>query len=70
VGITPQVYYLNQGAHDGFYFTSAFMLARSNFPISVSSVINKVIRTDISASKDFVWNITLTYSFGRQYVAL
>jgi len=63
MGIAPQFYYLNQGEHDGFYFTSAFSLSKGNFPLSISSVINKAIQTDI-ASKDFVWNVTLTYSFG------
>ncbi len=67
--VTPQFYYLNQDGDDGFYFTSAFTLAKINFPFSISSVINKVIQTDIS-SKDFVWNVTLTYSFGKRYVAL
>ena len=66
---TPQLYYLNLDDGDGFYFTSSFTLARLNFPLSVSSVINKVIQTDISG-KEFVWNITLTYSFGKRYVAL
>lgn len=69
MGITPQFYYLNVDDGDGFYFTSAFTLARHNFPLSISSVINKVIQTDISG-KDFVWNVTLTYSFSKRYVAL
>lgn len=67
---TPQIYYLNFDDGDGFYFTSAFTLVKLNFPLSISSVMNKVIQTDISAGKDFVWNVTLTYSFGKRYVAL
>lgn len=67
---TPQFYYLTLDDGDGFYFTSAFTLARLNFPLSISSVVNKVIQTDISAGKNFVWNVTLTYSFGKRYVAL
>jgi hypothetical protein len=67
--ITPQVYYLNLDDGDGLYLTSAFTFAKRNFPISVSSVINKVIQTDIPG-KDFVWNIALTYSFDKKYIAL
>ncbi|WP_153798517.1 hypothetical protein [Foetidibacter luteolus] len=67
--VTPQVYYLDVDDGDGFYFTSAFTLTRRNFPLSVSSIINNAIQTDISG-KDFVWNVTLTYSFGERYVAL
>jgi hypothetical protein len=67
--VAPQFYYLNQDGDDGFYFTSAFTLAKTDFPISISSVINKVIKTNISASKDFVWNVTVIYSFGKRYAA-
>lgn len=66
----PQLYYLNLDDGDGFYFTSTFTLARLNFPLSVSSVANQVIQTNIPAAKDFVWNVTLTYSFGKRYVVL
>jgi hypothetical protein len=69
MNISPQFYYLNQGEHDGFYFTSALSLAKIDFPLSISSVINKVIQTDIWG-KDFVWNVTLTYAFGKRYAAL
>ena len=70
VKIVPQFYYLRQNEDDGFYFTAALTVSRNNFPLSISSVINKVIQTDILAGEDFVWNITLTYSFGKKYVEL
>lgn len=62
----PQVYYLKQDRQDGFYFTSALTLARKHFPLSVSSITNKTIETNIVGSKDFVWNISLIYSFNKQ----
>jgi len=65
---TPQFYYLKQDQRDGYYFTSAFNLARKNFPLSVSSVINKPIETNIIGGQDFVWNISLIYSFKKNYV--
>jgi hypothetical protein len=67
IKFTPQVYYLNMDKQDGFYCSSVFTLARKNFPVSVSSLINKAIQTNIP-SKDFVWNISLTYSFNNEYV--
>ena len=70
MNIIPQGYYLKQGESDGFYFTSSFTLVRKGIPLSISSVINKVIQTSIVGSQDFVWNITLTYSFGREYGSL
>jgi hypothetical protein len=64
----PQVYYLKMDHQDGFYFTSAFILANRKVPVSISTVINKVIQTEITASKDFVWNVSLIYSFNKKYV--
>jgi hypothetical protein len=65
--VTPQVYYLKMDRQDGFYFTSAFAFAKSNLPLTLSAVINKTIQTDIAGSKDFVWNVSLTYSFNKKY---
>ena len=66
--VTPQFYYLKLDAQDGFYFTSAFTLAKKNFLLSVSAIINKTINTNITGSKNFVWNASLVYSFNKTYV--
>ena len=66
--VNPQFYYLKLDAQDGFYFTSTFTVARKNFPLSVSAIINKTINTDITGSKNFVWNASLVYSFHKKYV--
>jgi len=65
---TPQVYYLKMDQQDGVYFTSAFTLANRKIPLSISSVINKIIQTNITASQNFVWNVSLIYSFNKKYV--
>jgi hypothetical protein len=63
----PQAYYLKMDDKDGFYFSSSLTLARKSFPLTVSSIINKAIRTGIP-SKDFLWNVSLIYSFNNKYV--
>lgn len=68
IRFNPQVYYLKMDKSDGYYFSSSMTLARRNFPVSVSALINKVIKTDISASKNFVWNASLIYTFNHEYV--
>lgn len=68
--VLPQFYYLKQDQQDGFFFTSSFTLARNNFPLSISSIINKTTRSNIAGSKDFVWNLSLAYSFNNRYVKL
>lgn len=65
--LTPQFYYLKQDARDGFYFSSSMSLAKRNFPLSVSAIINKTVSGNISGSKNFVWNTSLVYSFNKNY---
>jgi hypothetical protein len=65
---TPQVYYLKQDKDDGFYVTSTVALAHRKFPISTMAIFNKTIETNIPGSKDFVWNVSLIYSFNKKYV--
>ena len=64
----PQVYYLRMNQYDGFYFTSSLTLANRKSPFSISGMFNKIIKTDIFASKNFVWNVSLVYRFNRKYV--
>jgi hypothetical protein len=65
--INPQVYYLKLDAQDGFYFTSSFTLAKKNFPLFVSSIINKQISSNITGSKNLLWNVSLNYSFNNTF---
>jgi hypothetical protein len=63
----PQVYYLKTDDVDGIYVTNTLTLAIRNFPLSISNIINKAIQTDIPG-KDFDWNVSLIYSFDKNYV--
>ena len=65
--INPQFFYLKLDAEDGFYITSSFTLAKKNFPLYVSSVINKTINSNITGNKNFTWNMSLTYFFYNKY---
>jgi hypothetical protein len=64
----PQVYYLKMDEQDGYYFTTALTLSNKKVPLSISTVINKIIQTNITASQNFVWNVSLIYSFHNKYV--
>lgn len=68
LNITPQFFYLKQDKRDGFYFTSSATISKMNFPISISSIINKTISGNILGSKIFLWNASITYSFNNNYV--
>ncbi|MCX6302690.1 MAG: hypothetical protein NTW82_10950 [Bacteroidia bacterium] len=63
-----QVYYLNMDNIDGSYINSTLTFARRNFPVSVSAMINQPIKTNIAAGNEFLWNVSLTYSFNKEYL--
>lgn len=65
--LNPQVYYLKTDDKDGVYVTNTLILAMRNFPLSISNIVNKAIQTDIPG-KDFDWNVSLVYSFDKNYV--
>ena len=67
--VNPQLYYLKLDAQDGFYYTSSFTVAKKNFPLSVSAIINKEIKSNIKGSKNLIWNVSLVYAFNKNYVS-
>lgn len=66
VRLAPQVYYLKIDNNDGVYVNANITLAKRNSPITIASILSKTIKTDITG-KDFVWNISLNYAFGKTY---
>jgi len=65
-GINPQVYALIMDDLTGTYFASNFSLTVKDFPISAGLMINQKINSDI-ASKDFIWSLSIIYSFNNKY---
>jgi len=65
--LNPQVYYLKTDDNDGVYITNTLTLAIRKFPLSITNIVNKAIKTDIPG-KDFDWNVSLVYSFDKNYV--
>jgi hypothetical protein len=65
----PQVFYLNTAKKEGFYASSGLTLAKQHFPLSISTMVNKPLKTDI-AGKVFDWNVSLIYSLSKNFVRL
>jgi hypothetical protein len=63
----PQVFYLKVDAEDGFYVNATTTFVVRDFPITISSIVNKAIETEIP-TKDFDWNVSLIYTFDRSFV--
>ncbi len=63
VKLKPQLYYLRMDDAGGYYATATVSLHHRDFPVSVESILNRSITTDIVTDDDFVWNMSLVYSF-------
>lgn len=63
----PQVYYLRIAEDDGIYAAGGLALAHRKWPLSVSTMMNKSLTSQIDVS-DFEWNVGVTYAFGKRFV--
>jgi hypothetical protein len=68
VKFTPQFYYLRQDGVTGTYLSTTLSLNRRNFPFSIASMINSPIHTDIAIGNELIWNLSVIYAFGHNYV--
>ena len=64
--LSPQLYYLNIDGVDGYYVSSGISLKKQDFPFSISGMVNKTIDSEIGGD-DFIWDISLVYSFSKKY---
>lgn len=60
--LQPQFYYLQMNTKAGYYFSSTFTLTKTKSPFAISSIMNKIIKSDIPGD-DFVWNVSLVYNY-------
>ena len=70
LSIIPQVFYLRVDGKGGFYANSTVVLGKNKFPLNLSSILSKTIKTDLTGAKDFIWNISLNYSFNKNYIGI
>jgi hypothetical protein len=67
---SPMAYFLKMDEYHGYYFNTTLALAKKNCPFSASVLINKVIQTEVPVGEDFLWNVSLVYTFNKQYRAI
>lgn len=68
--VGPELYYLKMDDNDGVFLNSIFTISKRNFPLSVSALINKTLKSNIPSDSDFLWNVSLIYSFSKDYTAV
>lgn len=66
----PAVYYLHLDGKDGNYFTATGILTKKNIPFTLQSTINKTFNSNIPGNKDFIWNVTLSYYFSKNFLKI
>ena len=65
--VTPQVYYLKSDKEDGYYFNSNVVLAKAKSPFVLMYMMNKEIRSNVTGSINFDWNISILYNFRNKF---
>ncbi len=65
--LNPQFYYLRIDDLDGFYTAANLTLAHDKLPFTIGTMVNREIKSDIN-TKDFEWNVSLNYAFGKRFV--
>jgi hypothetical protein len=68
VRLSPEIYNLTMDDDNGIFLNASFLVSKKNFPISLSGLINKPLKSDIPSEYDFLWNVGLSYAFNKQYV--
>lgn len=68
-GMAPQLFFLKTDNLTGYYVSSSFSLAHDKYPVSFGAMFNKKIKSEIE-SKDFLWSLSLVYTFSKNYKAL
>jgi len=63
----PQAFYLKVDADDGYYVNATTTLGINGFPLSISGIVNKAIKSEIAA-QDFDWSINLIYTLDKKFV--
>ena len=69
LGIIPQAYYLKMDDLDGTYLNATLNIYKRNFPISLSLIASKAIKTEIKG-KDFLWSVGVVYNLNKKYQKL
>ena len=66
--VNPEIYYLKMDDNDGIFFNARFSISNSNFPVSVSALVNKPLESNIPSEYDFLWHVGLSYTFNKKYI--
>ena len=64
----PEIYNLAMDDYNGVFFNARLSISKKNFPISLSALINKPIKSNIPSEYDLLWNAGISYTFNKRYI--
>lgn len=64
----PEIYRLTMDDDEGYFFNARLSINKRNFPIALSALINKPIKSNIPSEYDLLWNAGISYTFNSKYV--
>jgi len=53
--------------NDGVYLNTTLLVTKKNFPLSISALANRTLKSNIPADYNFLWNVGLIYSFNKKF---
>jgi len=68
--VAPEISFLKMDNNDGVFFNSRFLISKKNYPLSISGLINKPLKSNIPSEYDFLCNLVLTYTFNNKYMKI
>lgn len=67
LSVSPKIFFLKMDKLKGYYFSSTFRLYKRDTPIFLESIISQKIVSEILPEQGLIWNVSLVYSFNKQY---
>jgi hypothetical protein len=64
----PEIYHLSMDDDEGIFFNARLSISLKNFPVSLSALINKPLKSNIPSEYNLLWNAGISYTFNNKYV--
>ncbi len=63
----PQIYQVVQDENTGTFANATLSIHKNNFPISVSYILNKKIKSNLPGVDNTIWSLNLAYNFNQNF---
>jgi hypothetical protein len=64
----PEIYNLSMDEDNGVFFNARLSISKKDFPVAVSALLNKPVKSNIPSGFDLLWNVGISYTFNGKYI--